>query len=110
MNPAVSPEVPSEPGSALPTSKDVDFYDPKGDIVLAVGVGRENGVLFRVFHDQLARQSEVFSDMRNVSELADPSGVTVTQDVEMVDGCCVVRMDDVVEDVKATLDLLWNVP
>lgn len=99
----------SEDHLSLPISKDADFYLPEGNIILAVGCGREDATLFRLCMSQLARHSTVFDDMLVVTETAAaPSGGQTS--AERYDDCPVLRLDDQVDDMRQTFRVLWELP
>ncbi|KAG8984576.1 hypothetical protein FRB95_001873 [Tulasnella sp. JGI-2019a] len=79
-----------------------------GNIILAVGSGRDDACLFRVYRTQLAMQSEVFRDMLNLPRTT--SETKNESKSEMLDDVPVLRMDDSVKDVRSTFALLWDIP
>ncbi|KAG8877768.1 hypothetical protein FRB97_003140, partial [Tulasnella sp. 331] len=89
--------------SNLPNNKDSDFYFPDGNIILAVGCGRHDECLFRVLKSQLAKSSEFFRDMFSLPQ---PDGAGS----EMLDDCCVLRLDDETASIRNTFRLLWDIP
>lgn len=91
--------------ASLPVTRDEEFYFPDGNIILAVGCGRPDATLFRVFMSQLSKHSEVLKDM---SGMPRPDGNSGNAEEE-IEGIPVVRMDDAVADIRTTFGLLWDI-
>ncbi|KAG8992219.1 hypothetical protein FRB94_014662 [Tulasnella sp. JGI-2019a] len=93
--------------SALPKQKDSEFYFEDGNIILAPGCGRSDACLFRILMSQLAKQSEVFSDM---AKIPPPNENDSSSGSELIECCPVIRMDDDPQELRNTFHLLWDVP
>ena len=77
--------------------KDDHYWFDDGNIVLIAN----NAVAFRVYKGLLARISPVFQDMFSMDQ---------PNDVEKMEGCAVVRLQDDPQDLRAFLKLVMGMP
>jgi len=97
-------DIASSPSPKEPLVKHVDLWFSDGSVVL-----QAESTLFRVHKSQLARRSVVFSDMFTL-----PQPVVTTSHATFADesyeGCPVVRLHDLAEDVANLLLALYDGP
>ena len=77
--------------------KDDHYWLDDGNIVLIAN----NAVAFRVYKGLLARISPVFQDMFSMAQ---------PNDVEKMEGCAVVRLQDHPQDLRAFLKIVMGMP
>lgn len=89
-------------GTTIPADKRGEpWFDDGNVIVLTEDTASDVTVAFKVHRGMLARHSEVFQSM---FELPAP----ITEDVEVADGCQVVRMYDRPTELSALIRALYD--
>ncbi|KAG8946416.1 hypothetical protein FRC04_011862 [Tulasnella sp. 424] len=91
----------SEIGSPTPPTRHEEFYYEDGNICL-----QAENTIFRLLKSQLARQSDMFTDMFFVG--GEQQGILV--EGEVYDGVPLVRVEERAEDWTIVCQLLWNPP
>ena len=87
----------------LPDQRGEPWFDDGNIILLTEDAGADTTIVFKVHRGVLARHSEVFQSM---FELPSPAAT----DIEIADGCQVVRMYDRPTELSALIRALYDGP